>query len=68
MSFCTLFIVVKSNSSDKEKMSLTNLTLSLNEDFQKNPNFTDYYATANECIDFFEGVYKYGCPGKRSTL
>ena len=67
MSFCPLFIVVKSNSSDKEKMSLTSLTLSLNEDFRKNPNFTDYNTTANECISFFEGVYEYGCPGKRTT-
>ena len=49
-------------------MSLTRLTLSLNEDFRKNPNYTDYNTAANECISFFEGVYEYGCPGKRFTV
>ena len=47
---------------------MTLLKLSLNEDFEKNSNYTAYNATANECVDFFEGVYKYGCPGNRSTL
>ena len=54
--------------SDKEKMTLTHLKLSLNEDFGQNSNYTAYNTMANECVDFFEGVYEYGCPGKRSTL
>ena len=49
-------------------MSLTLLKLSLKEDFEKNSNYIAYNTTANECVNFFEGVYKYGCPGKRSTL
>ena len=61
MSFSPLFIVVKSNSSDKEKMSLTKLNLTLHE-----YDFKSYTSKAEECTTFFEGVYAYGCPGKRS--
>ena len=60
MSFCPLFIVVKSNSSDKEKMTLTKLDLTL-----KKYDFKSYTSKAEECTKFFEGVYAYGCPGKR---
>ena len=47
-------------------MSLTHLALSLNKDFGQNENFTDYNTAANECINLFDGVYAYGCPGKFS--
>ena len=49
-------------------MSLTHLKLSLNEDFGKNSNYTAYNTTATECVNFFEGVYEYGCPGKPSIM
>jgi len=57
------FIVVKlSKSSDREKMSLTKLDLTL-KDFDSE----SYASKAEECINFFEGVYTYGCPAEKSS-
>ena len=47
-------------------MSLTQLNLSLTNETKFEQLFSDYKGKAVECTDFFEGVYAFGCPGKRS--
>ena len=47
-------------------MSLTQLNLSFTNETTFGKNFTDYKTKAVECMDFFGGVYAFGCPGKRS--
>ena len=43
-------------SSTQVKLKFTNETT-----FAK--NFKDYKEKAVECMDFFDGVYAFGCPG-----
>ena len=44
-------------------MSLTQLNLSFTNETKFERDFKDYKEKAVECMDFFEGVYAFGCPG-----
>ena len=47
-------------------MSLTQLNLSFTNETKFERDFKDYKEKAVECMDFFDGVYAFGCPGLRS--
>ena len=47
-------------------MSFTQLKLAFQNETKFEKNFTDYKSSAEECMNFFEGVYAFGCPGKRN--
>ena len=45
-------------------MSFTQLKLAFKNETKFEKNFTDYKSSAEECMNFFGGVYAFGCPGK----
>ena len=47
-------------------MGLKELKLSVNETNEEY-DFEKYEDQVKNCTELFEGVYKYGCPGERST-
>ena len=47
-------------------MSLTQLKLNFTDVAAFEKDFKDYKGKAVECMDFFDGVYAFGCPGLRS--